>query len=152
MAAVVATVTDLADLAALQRGVVSQRLTVDAGALGEVRVRMDLTRTADGGRQLQVVVEAAEAQAAAALRSEVVGLVEGLERRGYVEPVVEVRSGGGVDSGAREQAGDRGSAHERREAAADAEAMAAAVGRRYRDRASGQARGVEMRRSVHVVV
>ncbi len=140
-AAVVEKLVDQIDTRMLKTGRTQQKMTVQLGGdLGAVRLSLSLAR-GEGAGQLRVVMEAGSTVAAAALESGVPMLAERLEAKGYTEPVVEVREGKDA-----EDAGERSDrdAHEQREAAQDDEALAAAIGRRYRDgRArAGRTRGI----------
>jgi len=139
---VVEQVLDRLDTIKLSKSGATQRLTVDMGRqLGRIALSFRLATHSDAAQsKLHVVMETEQTQTKALLQSGLTGLREGLTNRGYVDPVVEVRGGNPSDEGGLSQS-DREGSSERNgsEAAANAEANAAAFGRRLRDNQSSGA-------------
>ena len=96
------------------------------------RLTVDVKMTAGG--ELHVMMQASEAQTAALLERGLGGLAEGLRSRGYADAVVEVRTADGAEAEGREGTGKQTGQETQAE---DDEALAAALGRRYRDKANG---------------
>ena len=126
--AVVEQIMQHLDATQLRSATQDVRLTVNLGALGDVAVRVEAAR---GTGPLRVVLQASDPSTVAMLKDGIATLVDALGQKGYVAPVVEVKEGAASGELHEEKHGERGFA--RWEAAADQEAVAAAMGRRVRD-------------------